>query len=47
MVLRPVFTQGFVSRRIQEEEAMLKREMGKEYVAYMKDVPARLVPGLL
>lgn len=39
--------QKFVSRRIQEEESMLKREMGKEYVEYMRDVPARLIPGLL
>lgn len=41
--LRP---QAFMLRRIKDEEAMLKRELEKDYAQYMKDVPYRLLPGI-
>lgn len=39
-------SQYLLNRRIAEEEAMLKREIGQEYISYMSRVRYRLVPGI-
>lgn len=44
--LRRSSSQYLISRRITDEERMMRREMGQAYEDYAKRVPYRLFPGV-